>query len=222
MIAKLILISVVAGYILGETCYSIQGECILGQCPSGAQCIAGVCCITDPYQICKDTEGEDFCKRYANRCTDPVLGQQMKIICARTFENRLLKMICKLIILMTVAGFALGQSCLSIQGGCILGQCPGGGQCIANVCCVTDAASNCNNTMDDQFCDQHAAACTDPTAGPQMKTICARTCKSCNGAGTNSTGTPSGTPSSGACADKVNPSTGTSDCPQDQYLCNDP
>ncbi|KAE9548580.1 hypothetical protein FO519_008201, partial [Halicephalobus sp. NKZ332] len=107
--------------------------------------------------------GTSDCPQDQYLCNDPNYKTLMQQQCPKTcgyFENRLLKMICKLIILMTVAGFALGQNCLSIQGGCILGQCPGGGQCIANVCC--------------------------------------------------------------ACADKVNPATGTSDCPQDKYLCNDP
>ncbi|KAE9548581.1 hypothetical protein FO519_008202 [Halicephalobus sp. NKZ332] len=117
-------------------------------------------------------------------------------------------MFAKFVLVLALAELAFGQTCLSIQGGCVLGQCPVGESCIDNVCCITDPAENCNNTADE-------------ITGFQMKKICARTCKSCNGAGTNSTGSPTGSPS-GTCVDKVNPVTGISDCPQEKYLCNNP
>ncbi|KAE9548582.1 hypothetical protein FO519_008203 [Halicephalobus sp. NKZ332] len=114
-------------------------------------------------------------------------------------------------VLLAIIGYTVGETCLSISGPCVLGMCPVG-SCVANVCCVSDPAENCNNTMDEIFCTNHASACTDPTVGPQMKIVCARSCKSCNGAGTNSTGTPSGSPSA----------TGTSDCPRNKSLCTNP
>ncbi|KAE9547266.1 hypothetical protein FO519_009523 [Halicephalobus sp. NKZ332] len=94
--------------------------------------------------------------------------------------NYLFEMIARVILFLAVVGYVFGQKCLSIQSGCILGQCPSGETCIEDVCCITDPAENCNNTMDDAFCASHADACDDATAGVQMKIVCPRTCKACN------------------------------------------
>uniref|UniRef100_A0AC35EWT5 ShKT domain-containing protein n=1 Tax=Panagrolaimus sp. PS1159 TaxID=55785 RepID=A0AC35EWT5_9BILA len=117
------------------------------------------------------------------------------------------------------------QQCLNISGGCVLGNCPTGEQCINDVCCTTDAAANCPNVLSDAFCDAHTAQCTDATLKGAMAKQCPRTCKACAGAasGTNSTtaapGTVTTAPGGATCVDKVGPN-GQSDCVKDAYLCN--
>uniref|UniRef100_A0A7E4VBB2 ShKT domain-containing protein n=1 Tax=Panagrellus redivivus TaxID=6233 RepID=A0A7E4VBB2_PANRE len=111
------------------------------------------------------------------------------------------------------------QTCLSIVGNCIMGQCPSGGDCVNEICCVTDAAANCNNTLDDTFCEGNAAKCTDATMKAAMTQQCAKTCKTCDQLAGATTAAPVGAattaaPSGAACVDK-----GT-DCPKDAYLCS--
>uniref|UniRef100_A0AC34R3G6 ShKT domain-containing protein n=1 Tax=Panagrolaimus sp. JU765 TaxID=591449 RepID=A0AC34R3G6_9BILA len=114
-------------------------------------------------------------------------------------------MFLKLAVLLAVVGYAYSQTCLSIVGGCILGQCPKG-TCVSNICCVTDPAENCNNTMDDTFCATNAIHCSDPQVGPQLKIQCASTCKSCTTSGA--------TPTTGNCADVA------ANCAQNANLCS--
>ncbi|EGT58872.1 hypothetical protein CAEBREN_19282 [Caenorhabditis brenneri] len=61
-------------------------------------------------------------------------------------------------------------------------------------------------------CPKRAYLCTDPNYKKVMKDQCPKTCGLCSSGPTNS---PS------KCDDKINPSTGTSDCPAKKYLCTD-
>ena len=125
-------------------------------------------------------------------------------------------MFAKLILLLAFAGYAYGD-CLKVVGNAVGGQCPNNTVNFSGACCITNPAFNCNDTMD--VCPTMSAACNDATAGPAMKKTCPYTCGSCDQVNsTNSTTPAPGTP--GTCVDKINPSTGVSDCPQDKYLCN--
>uniref|UniRef100_A0A1I7V252 ShKT domain-containing protein n=1 Tax=Caenorhabditis tropicalis TaxID=1561998 RepID=A0A1I7V252_9PELO len=62
-------------------------------------------------------------------------------------------------------------------------------------------------------CPRRAYLCTDPTYKQVMKDQCPKTCGFCSSGPTSSPG---------ACQDKINPNTGTSDCPMKKYLCTDP
>ena len=129
-------------------------------------------------------------------------------------------MFAKLTIFFAIVGYAYGQTCLGIAGPSISGICPTGSVDKSGVCCVTDPKENCNDQQ--QWCPSHQDACEDKDAGDQMKLVCPYTCASCDSVNSttvsptvSSTVNPSVT-----CVDKVNPSTGVSDCPSRQYLCN--
>uniref|UniRef100_A0AC34G3A0 ShKT domain-containing protein n=1 Tax=Panagrolaimus sp. ES5 TaxID=591445 RepID=A0AC34G3A0_9BILA len=80
------------------------------------------------------------------------------------------------------AGSSYAQTCLNITGPCVGGQCLDGGSCINDVCCTTDAAQNCDNLLDDNFCTSSVAKCTDPTLKDAMSKQCPKSCKTCPGA----------------------------------------
>uniref|UniRef100_A0A7E4VAE1 ShTK domain protein n=1 Tax=Panagrellus redivivus TaxID=6233 RepID=A0A7E4VAE1_PANRE len=107
---------------------------------------------------------------------------------------------------MCIATTAGADACLSIVGNCFMGGCPNGSSCIDNICCITDAAENCDNALGDQFCVPNAAKCTDATMKDSMSKQCAKTCKTCD--------QQSGSTTGGDCVDK------TTDCVKDAYLCN--
>lgn len=62
-------------------------------------------------------------------------------------------------------------------------------------------------------CAARASLCNDPTYSRIMTAQCPLTCKRCSDIGNTV---------AGRCADRLNPKTGTSDCPQRVSYCNDP
>uniref|UniRef100_A0AC34QEK0 ShKT domain-containing protein n=1 Tax=Panagrolaimus sp. JU765 TaxID=591449 RepID=A0AC34QEK0_9BILA len=127
------------------------------------------------------------------------------------------------VLALAVCGY--GQSCLQVTGTCVLGQCPTGQSCLSNICCITDVGHLCNNTLGDTFCDSNLNKCNDPQVGGSLQKACPRTCGTCAAAGASTVSPVVATtvsPGGASCVDKVNPSTGVSDCPKDAYLCNNP
>uniref|UniRef100_A0A7I4YTB5 ShTK domain protein n=1 Tax=Haemonchus contortus TaxID=6289 RepID=A0A7I4YTB5_HAECO len=61
-------------------------------------------------------------------------------------------------------------------------------------------------------CPQRASLCNDATYYAVMTDQCPKTCGRCSGSGSGSTNS--------TCVDKINPTTGVSDCPALSYLCN--
>lgn len=103
-------------------------------------------------------------------------------------------------------------------------QCPRTcGRCngTSNTTSSTGCVDLLNPTTGVSDCPARASYCNDANYYNLMTVQCPRTCGRCNGT-TGSTTVSSVTAStvSGACADLVNPNTGTSDCPGAAYLCN--
>ncbi|KAL6744416.1 hypothetical protein Aduo_017354 [Ancylostoma duodenale] len=82
---------------------------------------------------------------------------------------------------------------------------------------ATLAPANCVDLLNPSTgisdCPAQASLCQNSLYYNLMTQQCPRTCGRCSTTGTNST--------TGACADKLNPKTGTSDCPSMASYCND-
>ncbi|CAD6189582.1 unnamed protein product [Caenorhabditis auriculariae] len=89
---------------------------------------------------------------------------------------------------------------------------------------VSLAASQCvdqvNPSTGRSECAARASLCNNPTYFALMTQQCPRTCGRCSSVVTSTTRRI--TTASSTCVDKVNPSTGRSDCTANANLCNNP
>ncbi|UMM12280.1 hypothetical protein L5515_001140 [Caenorhabditis briggsae] len=94
-------------------------------------------------------------------------------------------------------------------------QCPRTcGRCNTTSTSSTSCVDRVNPSTGVSDCPARAALCNDSTYYAVMTQQCPRTCGRCNSTSSTTTST------STSCADRVNPSTGVSDCPARAALCN--
>ncbi|KAF1751744.1 hypothetical protein GCK72_018298 [Caenorhabditis remanei] len=135
------------------------------------------------------------------------------------------------------------QTCGNSQGPCLkmtvntidIYMCPEGMACLTNsTCCeyadiqvsttTTTAASTttCSDKVNPSTgvsdCPKSAYLCNDSTYYALMTEQCPKTCNRCSGGSNNNNSSNNGG-SSSSCVDKVNPSTGVSECASKAYLC---
>ena len=113
-------------------------------------------------------------------------------------------------------------------GPCIGNQCPTSYTCdsTSQTCCSSSTTGTTGTTgCQDKIgadgtsdCPRLASLCNSTVYATIMAEQCPKTCNKCTT--TTSTGT-TGTTGSTTCVDKVNPTTGTSDCASLAYLCNE-
>ena len=94
MFFKLIILSAVVGYVLGQICSHPIGPCIIDRCPfEDAQCIGEYCCFTNsssttstsaPPSNCTDIVSGQFCSYLSPQCNSAIIGYYMKHICRLT------------------------------------------------------------------------------------------------------------------------------------------
>ncbi|PIC25061.1 hypothetical protein B9Z55_018140 [Caenorhabditis nigoni] len=146
----------------------------------------------------------------------------------------MLKFICSFTILIVVAHGAIELGCSTSPLPRTPDGCPPGTTNVTDGCCpdsdtyivtpsttptpttVTTAPpcqDKINPATGTSDCQKRAYLCTDPTYKKMMKDQCPKTCEYC---------TTGPTTTAPKCSDKINPNTGTSDCPKKKYLCTDP
>ncbi|CAO4378242.1 unnamed protein product [Caenorhabditis nigoni] len=145
----------------------------------------------------------------------------------------MLKFIFSFTIFIIVAHGAIELGCSSSPLPRSNGECPPGTTNVTDGCCpdsdtyivtpsttptpTTVTARPCQDKINPATgtsdCPKRAYLCTDPTYKKMMKDQCPKTCGYC---------TTGPTTSAPKCSDKINPNTGTSDCPKKKYLCTDP
>ncbi|KAK6754160.1 hypothetical protein RB195_013267 [Necator americanus] len=96
-------------------------------------------------------------------------------------------------------------------------QCPRTcGRCSSSSGTITTCVDKVNPTTGVSDCPSLSYLCNNAAYTTLMTEQCPRTCNKCS-----STGVSSATTTSTTCVDKVNPRTGTSDCPMRSSLCLD-
>lgn len=203
----------------------IAGPCQDGKCPAQHSCILAtegeVCC--DEYKIglnvdepsgsqdkpeparpasnldnqeCKDKtnphSGESDCPQNSHLCNDTRYLSLMTEQCPRT-----------------------------------CGRCPDQQQDNAVTPVTSDPPAESNNCVDSvnprtgvTNCPLHPQLCNDSLYRQLMSEKCPKTCGRCSDQGNSNVSTPSTEPS--GCFDRLNPTTGVSDCPRSVDLCRNP
>ncbi|ULT88738.1 hypothetical protein L5515_007575 [Caenorhabditis briggsae] len=152
-----------------------------------------------------------------------------------------------LFITLVSALFAVtsAQTCSNGQGDCLkmtvntfdIYMCPEGMACLKNATCceyadivvsttTTTTAASTSTCVDKvnpstgvSDCPKSAYLCNDSTYYALMTEQCPKTCNRCSGSNNSNNSNNNNGGSSSSCVDKVNPSTGVSECASKAYLC---
>ncbi|CAI2354911.1 unnamed protein product [Caenorhabditis sp. 36 PRJEB53466] len=149
-------------------------------------------------------------------------------------------MLFAIVLASTLVASVSAQTCANGQGQCLSTKvnnmdiyfCPEGMACLKNATCceyadiqvsttTTTTAASTSTCVDKlnpstgvSDCPKNANLCNNSVYYDLMTDQCPKTCGRCTGSNTNNNGGSTST-----CVDKVNPSTGVSECAAKAYLC---